>query len=148
MSLISTPDTLLHNFQSIVNHLAHTSYLGRVQSEMVRKKMTLHSNATVHATEAIIIALRPGAELFVIGTGFDSGKEIFSLQICQKSRRIGCVIPLVSYNMVSRSLSFDFLDITLRPELSSKSNSNQHCKGCERGYANLLTSTFASVHPS
>ena len=70
-----------------------------------------HHIAAVHATEAIIIALRPGAELFVIGTGFDSGKEILSL----------------------------------RPELSS--NSNQHCKGCERGYANLLTSTFASVHP-
>ena len=47
---------------------------------MARKKMAHHSNAAVHATEAIIIiALRPGAELFVIGTGFDSGKEINSL---------------------------------------------------------------------
>ena len=46
---------------------------------MARKKMAHHSNAAVHATEAIITALRPGAELFVIGTGFDSGKEINSL---------------------------------------------------------------------
>ena len=77
MSLISTPDTLLHNFQSIVRH----TLAEFVQSEMARKKMAHHIAAAVHATEAIIIiALRPGAELFVIGTGFDSGKEIFSLR--------------------------------------------------------------------
>ena len=30
------------------------------------------------------------------------------IQMCQKSRRIGCVIPFVSYNAGSRNLSFDF----------------------------------------
>ena len=39
-------------------------------------RSTLHSIATHAAAEAAAAARRPGAELLVIGTGFDSGKEL------------------------------------------------------------------------
>ena len=48
-------------------------YLCPAQSEMFRS--TLH-NTTTHAAAEAAVALRPGAELLVIGTGFDSGKDL------------------------------------------------------------------------
>ena len=37
-----------------------------------------------------------------------------AVQICQKRRRIGCVISAVTYNAGPRNLSFDFFDISVR----------------------------------
>ena len=54
-------------------------------------RRTLHS-ITTHAAAEAAVALRPGAELLVIGTGFDSEKELTFLH-SQVLNKVAWILP-------------------------------------------------------